>query len=138
MKSPYCGIDTLAAYFSVSNSTIRQWVKTDKLPEKSYIKVGNTYRFHLQAAQHALLNYDGDEGPTLAERNAIADKLIRELDVSVFGDKPAKVSEEDLTQIDEKLEEHVSGIPQIKSNPEIDESLEAILDEHDENLEGTL
>ena len=39
----------------MSVSTIRAWVRQDKVPSDTYIKVGNTYRFNLDAVEAALV-----------------------------------------------------------------------------------
>jgi len=47
--SPYVAIEDVAKYFSVSISTVRAWLRQGYIPKTTYIKVGNTYRFHLAA-----------------------------------------------------------------------------------------
>jgi|TARA_R110000803_G_scaffold38806_2_gene83815 excisionase family DNA binding protein len=48
-------IEKVARHFTVSVSTIRAWVRQDKVPSDTYIKVGNTYRFNLDAVEAALV-----------------------------------------------------------------------------------
>lgn len=48
-------IEKVARHFTVSVSTIRAWVRQDKVPSDTYIKVGNTYRFNLDAVEAALI-----------------------------------------------------------------------------------
>ena len=38
-------IENVAKHFAVSISTVRAWIRTDKIPSDTYIKVGSTYRF---------------------------------------------------------------------------------------------
>ena len=45
MSGPYVPIEDLANHFSVSVSTIRGWVRLKHIPEHTYIRVGNTYRY---------------------------------------------------------------------------------------------
>jgi excisionase family DNA binding protein len=49
-----CTIDSVADYFSVSVSTVRNWLRQGKLPESTYIKIGQTYRFNLQRVAEAM------------------------------------------------------------------------------------
>ena len=56
---PYYPIDTVAAKFCVSPTTIRAWVNSGVIPRSSYIKAGKTYRFNLRAVTRALM--DGAE-----------------------------------------------------------------------------
>ena len=58
---PFVPIDEVAKHFSVSVSTIRSWVRTNQIPSDTYIKLGNTYRFHLGAITEALLGNAGEE-----------------------------------------------------------------------------
>ena len=48
-------IEKVARHFTVSVSTIRAWVRQDKVPSDTYIKVGNTYRSNLDAVEAALV-----------------------------------------------------------------------------------
>jgi excisionase family DNA binding protein len=48
-------IEKVARHFTVSVSTIRAWVRQNKVPSDTYIKVGNTYRFNLDAVEAALI-----------------------------------------------------------------------------------
>ena len=54
-------IEKVARHFTVSVSTIRAWVRQDKVPSATYIKVGNTYRFNLDAVEAALVKARSDE-----------------------------------------------------------------------------
>lgn len=53
-KSPFVTIENLAQYFCVSVSTIRAWVRQGYIPETTYIKLGNTYRFKRDEVAEAL------------------------------------------------------------------------------------
>jgi len=53
-KSPFVTIESLAQYFHVSVSTIRAWVRQGHIPETTYIKLGNTYRFNRDQVADAL------------------------------------------------------------------------------------
>jgi excisionase family DNA binding protein len=56
MAAEYATIRDVAAYFTVSVSTIRNWVRAETIPASTYIKVGDTYRFNLGKVEEALLN----------------------------------------------------------------------------------
>lgn len=62
-KSPFVTIESLAQYFCVSVSTIRAWVRQGHIPENTYIKLGNTYRFNRDAVQKALMAMQKEEEP---------------------------------------------------------------------------
>jgi excisionase family DNA binding protein len=47
-------IEDLARYLQIAVVTVRMWVKKGYIPEKTYIKVGNTYRFDRGAVMQAL------------------------------------------------------------------------------------
>lgn len=115
MTGPYASAESLAEYFGVSVSTVRQWVRTNKIPENTYIKVGNTYRFHVKAVEQALLNFGSDMDPQ--ERDAEADRILQD------------VIPQDSYEVDEELEAKVKGVPHVPSEPDIDEEIDAILGE---------
>jgi excisionase family DNA binding protein len=52
--SPFVQIEDVANHFSVSVSTVRTWVRQNNIPKDTYIKVGHTYRFHLDNVVAAL------------------------------------------------------------------------------------
>lgn len=56
MKSPFVMIEDVANHFSVSVSTVRAWIRQGSIPKDTYIKVGHTYRFHLENVVAALTN----------------------------------------------------------------------------------
>lgn len=47
-------IDKLADHLHVKVSTVRQWIKHGRIPRATYLKIGNTYRFHISAVVQAL------------------------------------------------------------------------------------
>lgn len=53
--SGFVGIEDIANHFSVSVSTARAWVRQGEIPSNTYIKIGKTYRFKLDAVVEALL-----------------------------------------------------------------------------------
>ena len=55
MAEAFVPIEKVANHFSVSLSTIRAWVRQDKIPSNTYVKVGTTYRFSLADVESALV-----------------------------------------------------------------------------------
>ena len=54
MEPKYVPIEDVAKHFSVSVSTIRAWVRQDQIPQDTYIRVCNTYRFCIPDISEAL------------------------------------------------------------------------------------
>ena len=52
--TPYVNINKVADYFQVSVSTVRKWVNNDYIPDNTYIKIGEVYRFRLDDVESAL------------------------------------------------------------------------------------
>ena len=52
--SGYAPIEELSKHLAVSISTVRGWIKKHDIPENTYIRVGNTYRFNIDAVVEAL------------------------------------------------------------------------------------
>lgn len=61
MTGPFVPIEELSKHFTVSVSTIRAWVRQGHIPKDTYIKVGNTYRFSVDAVSTALTKKDADK-----------------------------------------------------------------------------
>lgn len=53
-NATYVPVEEVAQQLSVKVSTIRQWVHKGHIPKTTYIKVGHTYRFNLNAVVQAL------------------------------------------------------------------------------------
>tara|TARA_R100000988_G_scaffold35413_1_gene17840 strand:- start:246 stop:467 length:222 start_codon:yes stop_codon:yes gene_type:complete len=53
-SGPYVTIEQLAKHLQVSISTIRGWVRNKHIPEDTYIRVVNTYRFCIDDVTAAL------------------------------------------------------------------------------------
>ncbi len=95
-NEPYVPIDEVARHFSVSVSTIRTWVKQNRITRDTYIQVGNTYRFQLSAVVAALSAANDTEETTRPD--AVSDDLPE----LVTGDE--EPAEEDLFgDLDEDL-----------------------------------
>jgi|TARA_R110000796_G_scaffold95561_3_gene200892 hypothetical protein len=52
--SPFVTILELASHLRVSESTLRAWIRTERIPKSLYIHVGKTYRYDLEAITEAL------------------------------------------------------------------------------------
>jgi len=52
----------VAKHFNVSVSTARAWVRQKEIPENTYVKIGKTYRFKLDAVVEALLQKEIESG----------------------------------------------------------------------------
>lgn len=57
-QESYVPIPEVADHFSVSISTVRAWIRTNKIPKSTYIKVGTTYRFKISGIENALTASD--------------------------------------------------------------------------------
>ena len=55
MNEPFVAKEVLAKHLGVSSSTIRVWTKKKLIPEHTYLKVENTYRYKLNAVSEALV-----------------------------------------------------------------------------------
>ena len=69
MDAKYVPIENVAEYFSVSISTIRAWIRQDRIPQNTYIKVGNTYRFCIPEISEALTHRE--EAPEEVEDKVV-------------------------------------------------------------------
>jgi len=47
MNKPYVNIEELSRYLGVTITTLRSWVRTGAIPRETYIRAGQTYRFHV-------------------------------------------------------------------------------------------
>jgi len=56
MAQPFVEIGEVASHFKVSVSTVRAWVRQGQIPPNTYLKLGKTFRFQLDAVAEALLN----------------------------------------------------------------------------------
>ena len=57
----FVSIEDVAKHFTVSVSTARAWVRQGEIPKNTYIKIGKTYRFKLDAVVEALLGKQPDK-----------------------------------------------------------------------------
>lgn len=58
-ENPYVDINRVAEYFGISVSTTRKWLREGHIPDDTYIKVGDTYRFNVEAIEKALTKRGG-------------------------------------------------------------------------------
>ena len=115
MSSPYVSIDQLAEYFGVSVSSIRVWVRKNKIDPTTYIRVGTTYRFHLKAVEDSLLHANKHVEMTDAQLSESIDSDIDNIESGIQDKRPiAKRSTRDEDQ-----------------DPEFDSAVEALLGSDD-------
>jgi len=55
MTAPLVPIEDLANHLAVSISTVRGWVRQGHIPDGTYLKINNVYRFDKEAVSNALL-----------------------------------------------------------------------------------
>ena len=55
MTAPLVPIEALANHLSVGVSTLRGWIRQGHIPDNTYLKINNVYRFDKQAVSNALL-----------------------------------------------------------------------------------
>jgi len=63
-EQPLVTIDAVAEHFAVSISTIRKWIREDRIPKSTYMKIGTTYRFKLESMTDAMIG-GGERSPQL-------------------------------------------------------------------------
>lgn len=61
MTTPFVAIEDLAKHLAVSVSTVRSWVRQGHIPENTFLKINNVYRFDKQAVSDALLKKTSPE-----------------------------------------------------------------------------
>ena len=54
MATEYVPLSVLAEKLHLAEVTLRGWVKEGKIPATTYIKVGSTYRFDIEAVVQSL------------------------------------------------------------------------------------
>lgn len=84
MNDQYVSIDDVAKYYSVSVSTVRSWIRTNKLTASDFLKLGNTYRFKIADVDAALRRVSS---------KATAEPVV-EVDATDTTDSPAPVQME--------------------------------------------
>ena len=75
MSEVFVPIEKVAKHFSVSLSTIRAWVRQDKIPPNTYVKVGTTYRFNIADVENALVG-----APKIASQSVPFEEELGELE----------------------------------------------------------
>ena len=84
MSGPYVPIEDLANHFSVSVSTIRGWLRRKQIPNHTFIRVGNTYRFSIEDVSVAL----SAPKPASPARQAWEEAKIKETERLEASDEP--------------------------------------------------
>ena len=93
MNEPFVPIEDVAEHFSVSISTVRAWVRQQHIPEDTYIKIGNTYRFRVGDVADALT--------TAKKSNSSSSVKTRDYPKDDEGSSPFR--EDDLELLDEDI-----------------------------------
>ena len=75
MNEPFITIEDVAKHFSVAVSTVRAWVHQKHIPEDTYIKIGNTYRFRVSDVATALTKVSSKRS-----EETVGEDLLDELD----------------------------------------------------------
>jgi|TARA_R110000850_G_scaffold239858_1_gene364568 excisionase family DNA binding protein len=88
MREEYVKIGDVAKEFSVSVSTIRKWLREDKIPRNTYIKAGRTYRFNLGAVTEALRGGP----PLMVDLTSSQTALVERLDVPISTSVPTGIA----------------------------------------------
>lgn len=73
MTSPFVTIEELGKFFSVSVSTIRGWTRSGHIPESTYIKIGNTYRFNRDEVAKALMSMSKDAAEETVRESTVVE-----------------------------------------------------------------
>ncbi|OUV41181.1 MAG: hypothetical protein CBC71_05785 [Rhodobacteraceae bacterium TMED111] len=73
MNEPYVPIEDVAKHFSVSQSTVRAWVRQKHIPEDTYVKIGNTYRFCLSDVATALTKISSKRSEETVSEDSLAE-----------------------------------------------------------------
>ncbi len=73
-------IENVANHFAVSISTVRAWIRTNKIPSDTYIKVGSTYRFKLPELEAELLGKPVSVGEQAPQGDMMYEQLELDLD----------------------------------------------------------
>jgi excisionase family DNA binding protein len=88
-------IEELAEHFSVSVSTIRNWVKANHIPKSAYVKIGSTYRFSVEKVEQSLL-----EAGTEDHKNAAVEGQAKDIEGIASDDGLSDVFDEHYTTDD--------------------------------------
>ncbi len=70
-QDPYVDTAVVAKFFSVTEPTVRRWVRTGQLPPSTYISVGGVYRFSIQRIIDALTPKTVEGEPPVVTAEAI-------------------------------------------------------------------
>ena len=63
MTPALVSIREVAQHFMVSERLIRNWMKQGRIPKNTYIHIGQTYRYDLNAVSQALLSDLNEDAP---------------------------------------------------------------------------
>jgi len=63
MTPALVSIREVAQHFMVSERLIRNWMKQGRIPKNTYVHIGQTYRYDLNAVSQALLSDLDEDAP---------------------------------------------------------------------------
>ena len=73
MNEPFVTIDDVAKHFSVSQTTVRNWVKHKHIPEEAFMKIGHTYRFRLSDVVTAVMKASSKRSEETVGEDSLAE-----------------------------------------------------------------
>lgn len=90
MNEPYVTIEDAAKHFSVSISTLRNWMRHGYIPEESYIRIENVLRFKISGVAAALVTVKSEESKidtsmdtVLVKKESEQSDLFEDLDENI-------------------------------------------------------
>ena len=83
MTTPFVAIEDLAKHLAVSVSTVRGWVRQGHIPENTFLKINNVYRFDKQAVSDALLKKTSPEPVRYTSHDNTQYEMVLNLDEDI-------------------------------------------------------
>lgn len=74
MEPNYANTEDAAVYLRVSTATLRMWVRSGKLPESCWFKLGNTYRFNISKLDQYLAGDLDDPAVAAQKKEEVAEQ----------------------------------------------------------------
>ena len=76
MASSLVSMKEVAGHFKVSERLIRNWMKQGRIPKTTYVHIGQTYRYDLDAVSAALLSDLGASETTWDEVSPEDERVV--------------------------------------------------------------
>ena len=94
MNEPFVTKGELAKHLGVSSSTIRVWTSKKLIPEHTYLKVENTYRYKLNAVSEALVEQRLQESEEKPTKQDDVEQDVEEVGVRIeWEEEPVELSQ---------------------------------------------